>query len=59
MLKLPKNLTKYLGPVIFLESDLTAKAEIGICTGLAWTSVGGELLKVEVLATLTVKVVWY
>lgn len=46
-----KNLTKYLGPVIFLESDLTAKAEIGICTGLAWTSVGGELLKVEVLAT--------
>ncbi|WP_417151410.1 S16 family serine protease, partial [Phascolarctobacterium faecium] len=42
---------KYLGPVIFLESDLTAKAEIGICTGLAWTSVGGELLKVEVLAT--------
>lgn len=46
-----KNLTKYLGPVIFLESDLTPKAEIGICTGLAWTSVGGELLKVEVLAT--------
>ena len=46
-----KNLMKYLGPVIFLESDLTAKAEIGICTGLAWTSVGGELLKVEVLAT--------
>lgn len=46
-----KNLIKYLGPVIFLESDLTAKAEIGICTGLAWTSVGGELLKVEVLAT--------
>lgn len=46
-----KNLTKYLGPIIFLESDLTPKAEIGICTGLAWTSVGGELLKVEVLAT--------
>ncbi|WP_298562607.1 endopeptidase La [uncultured Phascolarctobacterium sp.] len=46
-----KNLTKYLGPVIFLESDLTARAEIGICTGLAWTSFGGELLKVEVLAT--------
>lgn len=46
-----KNLAKYLGPIIYLESDLTAKAEIGICTGLAWTSVGGELLKVEVLAT--------
>jgi len=46
-----KNLTDYLGPVIFLESDLKARAEVGICTGLAWTSVGGELLKVEVLAT--------
>ncbi len=40
-----------MGPVIFLESDLTAKAETGVCTGLAWTSIGGELLKVEVAAT--------
>ena len=46
-----KNLTDFLGPVTFLESDLRARAEVGICTGLAWTSVGGELLKVEVLAT--------
>lgn len=43
-----KTLTKYLGPIKFLESDMTALAEIGIATGLAWTSVGGELLKVEV-----------
>lgn len=45
-----KNLEKYLGPIIFLEDDLTTKSEVGVCTGLAWTSVGGELLKVEVLA---------
>ena len=45
-----KNLTDYLGPCIYLESDLRAKEEVGIVTGLAWTSVGGELLKVEVLA---------
>ena len=47
-----KTLHNFLGPIIFLESDLTAKSEIGICTGLAWTSIGGELLKVEVAATV-------
>lgn len=45
-----KNLTDYLGPCIYLESDMRAREEVGIVTGLAWTSVGGELLKVEVLA---------
>jgi len=45
-----KNLGSYLGPSIYLETDMRAKEEIGIVTGLAWTSVGGELLKVEVLA---------
>ncbi|MCH3950279.1 MAG: endopeptidase La [Acidaminococcus sp.] len=43
------NLKSFLGPVIFLESDMTAKAAVGVCTGLAWTSVGGELLKIEVV----------
>ena len=46
-----KTLHNFLGPITFLESDLTARSEIGICTGLAWTSIGGELLKVEVAAT--------
>lgn len=46
----PKNLVEFLGPITYLESDLKAKAEVGICTGLAWTSVGGEVLKVEVVA---------
>lgn len=45
-----KNLEKYLGPVIFLDEDISLEPAVGICNGLAWTSVGGELLKVEVLA---------
>lgn len=45
-----KNLEKYLGPVIFLEDDMRAESAVGVCTGLAWTSVGGEVLKVEVLS---------
>lgn len=45
-----KNLHKYLGKVIYLEDDVSLEAAAGICTGLAWTSVGGELLKVEVVA---------
>lgn len=44
-----KNLEKYLGPVIFLEEDINLDAAVGSCNGLAWTSVGGELLKVEVV----------
>lgn len=45
-----KNLHKYLGKVIYLEDNVSLEAAAGICTGLAWTRVGGELLKVEVVA---------
>ena len=45
-----KNLHKYHGKVIYLEADVSLEAAAGICTGLAWTRVGGELLKVEVVA---------
>lgn len=45
-----KNLEKYLGPVIYLDDDVSLKSSVGVANGLAWTSVGGELLKVEVLA---------
>lgn len=45
-----KNLHKYLGKLIYLEDDVSLEAAAGICTGLAWTRVGGELLKVEVVA---------
>lgn len=46
----PVNLASFLGPIKYLEGDLKANSEVGICTGLAWTSVGGEMLKVEVIA---------
>lgn len=45
-----KNLEKYLGKVIFMDDDISLEPSVGSCNGLAWTSVGGELLKVEVLA---------
>lgn len=44
-----KNLEKYLGPVIYKDDDINVASEVGVVNGLAWTSVGGELLKVEVL----------
>ncbi len=44
-----KNLEKYLGKIIFLDEDIVLSPEVGVCNGLAWTSIGGELLKVEVL----------
>jgi len=31
----PANLTTFLGPIVYLESDLKARSEVGICTGLA------------------------
>lgn len=45
-----KNLEKYLGPIIFMDDDISLEPTVGSCNGLAWTSVGGELLKVEVSA---------
>ena len=44
-----RNLEKFLGPVIYLEDSQSMEAAVGVCNGLAWTSVGGELLKVEVV----------
>ena len=44
-----RNLEKFLGPVIFLEDDMELKGAVGVVNGLAWTAVGGELLKVEVV----------
>ncbi len=43
-----KKLKKYLGPAIFDESLTEEKSQIGLATGLAWTSVGGDVLFVEV-----------
>ncbi len=41
------NLHKYLGPPKYLPEDELDVNEIGVATGLAWTSVGGEILHVE------------
>lgn len=38
---------KFLGPAPYIREDEQERDEIGIATGLAWTSVGGEILYVE------------
>lgn len=38
----------YLGPARYQQEKLYAQDEIGLVRGLAWTSVGGEVLDVEV-----------
>jgi ATP-dependent Lon protease len=43
----PKTLTRYLGPARFKSDPDLAGDSIGCCNGLAWTSVGGEVLVVE------------
>jgi ATP-dependent Lon protease len=43
-----KQLPKYLGPRRFDSTDIESDAQIGLVNGLAWTSVGGELLHIEV-----------
>ena len=42
------NLTKYLGKEKITFEDANEKDEIGIVRGLAWTSVGGDTLQIEV-----------
>ena len=42
------NLEGYLGVRKYLPDRLPSRDEVGLVTGLAWTSVGGETLEVEV-----------
>ena len=42
------NIENYLGIRKFLPDRLPGSDQIGLVTGLAWTSVGGEVLEVEV-----------
>ncbi len=46
----PSNLEEYAGVKKYVPEKRSAKDEIGLVTGLAWTSVGGEILQVEVNA---------
>ncbi len=41
------NIDKFLGVKKFKHGEIENKPLIGVCTGLAWTEVGGELLQVE------------
>ncbi|MDR0499067.1 MAG: endopeptidase La [Holophagales bacterium] len=44
-----KNLHELLGPVTFLQDERLKSPRIGVVTGLAWTSTGGDVLFVEAL----------
>ena len=46
----PDQVYKFLGPAPYIREDEQDKDEVGIATGLAWTSVGGEILYVETTA---------
>ncbi len=43
----PGELEKYLGPPRFLREQLDKEPMVGVVNGLAYTEVGGEMLKVE------------
>jgi ATP-dependent Lon protease len=38
---------KFLGPAPYIREEEQEKDQVGVATGLAWTSVGGEILYVE------------
>ncbi|MGN0456737.1 MAG: endopeptidase La [Acutalibacteraceae bacterium] len=44
----PKKLEKLIGPIKYKTEKAHKSPEVGIVTGLAWTSVGGETLPIEV-----------
>ncbi len=44
----PKNLESLLGPKKYYPDLMEAQDMVGLVTGLAWTSVGGEVLPIEV-----------
>jgi ATP-dependent Lon protease len=44
-----KNLTDFLGPRKYYKEVAGRKDEVGVATGMAWTSVGGVILFVEAI----------
>ena len=42
-----RNIENYLGVKKFKYGEIESKSLAGVCTGLAWTEVGGELLQIE------------
>lgn len=45
-----KNIKDFLGAPKYSPKEIEPKAEIGVANGLAWTSVGGETMQIEVAA---------
>lgn len=45
-----RNVKEYLGKPVYKPNAVNEKPEIGIVRGLAWTSVGGETLEIEVMS---------
>ena len=43
----PRNLKNYIGKRIFIEDIGSLEPEVGVTTGMAWTSVGGVTLTIE------------
>ena len=43
-----ENIEEYLGTRKYKQDDMNKNDEVGLATGLAWTSVGGETLPIEV-----------
>ncbi len=46
----PDNIEKFLGSQKFRRDNDSDRDEVGVVNGLAWTAVGGEMLKIEVVA---------
>ncbi|MEG1719121.1 MAG: endopeptidase La, partial [Clostridia bacterium] len=43
-----KNITDFLGSPIYKDDDISKAPQIGVANGLAFTTVGGEILTIEV-----------
>ncbi len=41
------NLEEFMGPPYFFQTDRETEDEVGVVNGLAWTSNGGDTLKIE------------
>jgi ATP-dependent Lon protease len=44
------TIEKFLGPMKHFAEELLERDQVGVATGLAWTSVGGDILFIEAIA---------